>query len=526
MSSPATSSSSSSAPPPLPTPVPAPSPSTVSGCLRAVWRHPLLEKWAVADGNPEFVACLAAAYAQFGVESPERAEVEMQWVGALDPLKIPRALAEARLTPIIVDDAMKVASCALLATQSPHGARNSPRSWTAMRAFAFPSHSILALSRLSHAFAVRSARLCAEARERSKKLAKEEVTRVFEVYAPIVARDLLKPLRTGEGPALIDMEALRVTFMCASFGDTAFAAELKRQRAQAEERALSEIQALRERDRAEFFATWKGEGDGGESAKQHALREFVLRRETERKDEYSVVARLGPSLVDRAFAPHPTEGFRETREEIMQSRILRRAVACGFDPRLASPSYLNPRKRGGGVVAGASLKKRLRQNADAAFGPGAFTWHDDTMAPAAAFEACVFGHCDATKGAAQPENFSEAWQLSPYSGFERRWRLTLVRGTGHAGSTSDAVAAYHRFRNTWANYNPNRPNPPLEFCVEMGGPIFEEFLAAKREKHGSLSREFLLSVVQAHFRDHDEFVERVLAEREEAKVWEMIKEKL
>ena len=202
-----------------------------------------------------------------------------------------------------------------------------------------------------------------------------------------------------------------------------------------------------------------------------------------------------------AFVAH-TSVLVLSREEVAASRLIRRAVACGFDPRLGTPVYLNPNPP---VDAFAP---RIERTMDALFGKARFDWNDPAVSPHDKFMAKVFAHCGfstrdgdlapANKPVAETSEESE--KLSGFQGGERRWRLTLLRMTGSVGSAENGCAAYHVFRDLWRScHSAEFPNPAPDLCAELGGSAFEEFLALKRAHIGSLEVDTLKAAAFAKF---------------------------
>ena len=217
-----------------------------------------------------------------------------------------------------------------------------------------------------------------------------------------------------------------------------------------------------------------------------------------------------------AFAARKPLGFSETRAQAMRSVLLRRAIACGFDPRAAAPGYLNPRPN----TAPPSLSQRIRKNVQAAFGEDAFDWRDASVAPSASYRQCAFAETQET------QDETEALQVFGEKTAERAWRRALLRSTGSLGDLGNSPQEYHFFRQTWARLHENDDQkPPPELRAELGCECFLELLVARRAHLGkSLSREFLDAyVVDALSAEDADFVQRVVLEcPQEKEAWQKV----
>lgn len=198
----------------------------------------------------------------------------------------------------------------------------------------------------------------------------------------------------------------------------------------------------------------------------------------------------------RVYAAHASiTGL--SRVEAAHCRAVRRAVACGFDARLAAPAYLNPETQT--APKPDAFAARIDRTMDALFGKNRFDWsaaeeHNE------AYMHAAFAHCESE---GEPANAEEAQKLAEFTEWECIWRLTLLRVTGSVGCAEDGCAAYHAFRELWrachSGDGEEAHPPPAHLRAEAGGAAFAAFLGMKRAFVGSLELDTLKAAAFAKF---------------------------
>lgn len=479
---------------------------TASCLIRSVWSYAAMQHWVAHDKNPEFVACLAVAYSQYGCSTVERAALETQWVASLAPHTLPALMQEQMREFLSAEDVMTLSWCALMAAKK--GAQNSPRSISEMRQRFARKVTCGDLLRTCGTMSEYAKRTASERKAFTVKEAEAEVRRVAQLYLP----------KMGFGSAaatyteLVDLEAARIVHVRLAFGTRGFALKVKDAHDELVKQHARECRTKREQ-LLEMFRADRATKSGPAFDREFA--EFEAANAYPRAPE--------PCAVELAFGSWDSS-FPETRDQLLVGAATRRAVACGFDPKTCAPSYLNPR-----AATPLKVRERFKRNVEVAFGEHAFDWSTALSQPLDAFKRTMFAHCLEGGSEGDPEQPWEALALCAYSGMERKWRLALLRSTGGVGSLTDPEAAYHYFREVWRFYwgrEDGDSKLARELKAECGGQAFSEMLAWRREKSGSLALEFLRAAALERFARDAEFLKTVAQFTEETELWRAIESRL